>query len=480
VVGRPIARLGEAPGLPGFGAALGLAASGLAALVLGWLIGHGKAGLPAAAAVAIPLVIYVTARPVRGVAVALLIVLLVPASTTFASGKVNVIRLSAVLVAAALILDLYESPRVRRVDLVDWSVLAFAGVGLIGWLVTSQPPHSSAFAINYLLPFAFYAGARRFGAQADRLLLILFVGASLASLTVIYEALFAHRALFADPTSYYWNATTVHIFRPGGVFGSPPTAASLLAMTLLCGLPLLARARGMRRRGLAFCFAVSSLALILTFTRGPLLGFALGVLVYAVLLGPSTWARYVYIGGTVAVVITIVFLPRIETMTWFQKGVVRGGTLTSRQVVWNQTQGLITDSRGHELLGHGINSLVVGTRWLPGEPDPDIAAVPGLALQGAQNQYIRTLIEGGLLGLLLLLGWVLGTVVKGASAALRGIVKRRDVAALVAACVAFCVAALVEDALRQTQTFVVLALVTGLIVSLSSNASAVEVEDPRL
>jgi O-Antigen ligase len=446
----------------------GLVGVGVLALGLGWLVGHGRATLTAAAVLALLIVVPIVRDPRRGLLWGALVALVVPASETFVGGKLDVIRIAGALVLLAVALDIYNHPRIKHLSVVDWSVAAFCAVGIGGWLFEPQPPHGSAFAINYLLPLAFYLGARRFGRHAEPLLVVVFVGASLASLTVIYEALFVHRPLFADPTSYYWSATSVYIFRPGGVFGGPPQAASVLAMSMFCGFPLLGSARGLKRLGAGLCFGASLAALILTFARGPIIGFALGVIAFGVLLGPATWARYAYAGGALALVVVAVLLPSIGTTPWFEKGVLRGGTLSARQVVWSQTGALITDSTAHELFGHGTNSIVIGTPWLPGTPPTDIAEVPALTQAGAQDQYIRTLLEGGIAGFLLMLGWVFGAAAKGIAASFRHSRERRAIAALTAACVAFAVAALVDDALRQSQTAVTLALVTGLLVSLSS------------
>jgi len=460
-------RLTHAAALERLGPWSGRAAVGTAALAVGWLIGHGRATLPVAASVGIVVLVRLSAEPRRGLLWGVLIVLLIPATTTVGGGKLSVIRVAALLVALAVAFDLRRPATVGRLSAVDWCVAGFCVVGIVGWLLEAQPPHGSAFAINYVLPLAFYVGARRFGADVDQVINVIFVGASLASLTVLYEALVVHRPLFADPTSYYWSATSAFIFRPGGVFGGPPQAASVLAMSTLCGLPLVYRAHGMKRIGLSACLIASFAALVLTFTRGPLLGFALGLVAFAVLLGPATWARFAYAGGTLGVFAAVALLPHIQTTAWFEKGVLRGGTLAARQVVWNQTRALITDSTSHELFGHGTNSVVIGTPWLPGDPPADIAQVPALTQAGAQDQYIRTLIEGGATGLLLLVGWILGAVANGVALSFRRARDRRTAAALTAACVAFAVTALVDDALRQSQTEVMLALVTGLLVSLS-------------
>jgi O-antigen ligase len=454
-----------------------LACGAIGVLVLGWLISHGHAGLAATAIVAAPALGYIVGSPVRGLALALAMVVLVPPTTTFGFAQLGLMRLVAMLVLLALFLDLRTSPRVSRLTLVDWAVVGLLVLTLLSWALRPREAHSLRLVSNYLLPLAFFAGGRRFGERnVRRLYAFLFVGAALASLSVLYEAFLAHRPLFTDPTSYYWLASSNNIFRPGGVFGSPPAAAAVLAMAIPCGVALVQRATGPRRLALMALLAVSLAALVVTFTRGPEIGLAVGMVAYAALLGPATWARYAYAVAIGAIVATVVLLPQIESTSWFQHGVLRHGTLASRETFWAEAKFVIRDSTQHEIVGHGPDSLIVGLPWAPGDPQSDISRFPDLTFQGLQNQYLRMLVEAGAVGLALFLVWIGGAILKGTRAAFRDVPRRREIAAGVAGCVAFCVTSLVGDTLREPQVFVVAALLSGIVVSLASQAAGDEVE----
>lgn len=442
------------------------------ALVIARFVVHGHGAFAAAAILAAPVLVYVAGRPLRGLEIAVLVVLLMPPQTTFGAAQLGVVRLTAMLVLLALFLDIHNSPRVSHFTLVDWAVIGLVGWTLLSWGLGAREPHSLRAVSNYILPMVFFAGGRRFGERAvRRIYTYVVVVASLASFTVLYEALVTHRPLFSDPTSYYWLGSANYLFRPGGVFGSPPAAAAVLAMVMPCGLVLLRHTAGVRRLALAILLLISTAALFFTYTRGPEIGLIVGIFVYAVLLGPATWARYAYGAAIIAVVTSVVLLPKIESSGWFQKGIARSGTLSSRQVFWDEAQHVIRDSPTHELIGHGPESLIVGLPWLPGSPQPDIALYPDLTFKGLQNQYLRMLTELGVVGLALFLGWIGGAIVKGARAAFGGVRNRHEVAAGVAGCVVFCVDSLVGDTLWEPQVFATVALLSGIVVSLGARRS---------
>jgi O-antigen ligase len=298
----------------------------------------------------------------------------------------------------------------------------------------------------------------------------LFFSGTAAALTVWWEALVSHSPLFVDKSTYYWNNTGQYIFRPGGVFGSPPGAAAVLAMTSICGLALIARSAGGRRTPMLLCLAVSIVALVFTFTRGGMIGFGIGLVVYVLLLGPRMSAKAVYFGVVAMLGLALFVLPAVSGSGWYQKGVLRQGTLAERETFWSGAWPVIEDSRHSFLLGHGINSLVVGRPELPGTPAPDIAASPTLSRYSPHNQYIRTLVEQGLVGLALLVAAFLAVLLKAVSLALRVPGLRTPAAAAAGAVSAFAVISLVGDSLRHPPTFAVVATIAGLVAGVHAPA----------
>jgi O-antigen ligase len=477
-VGSRVHRLASSGALGRFaptGSLAFIAAAVLASLATARLVGHGRAKLALAAIVAIPAGLFLLARPVRGLLLGVAVIVLVPFTYSLGPAQASVPRVATLAAVLAIALGAKEAHERVRLCLVDLAAIAFVVMGILSWQLGTHPPTSLRSAANFLTPIAFYPAARRFGGRyAQRIFWALLAAGAVASLTLYYEFIFSHAPLFVDTTSYYWNAGGGFVFRPGGVFGSPPAAATVLAMTALCGLPLVSGSAGRRRLAAAACVAVSIGAMLLTFTRGPIIGFCVGVLVYIVLLRPAAWGRLLFGSAVVALVLVFFVLPRVAGAAWYEAGVLRQGTFSERQSYWASSWPLITNSREHLLLGHGINSLIIGGPQLPGPIDPDIATVPELSNGGPHSQYVRTLLEEGLVGLALLLAWVLGSVAVGARAAWRAAGERPLLAAATGATLSFAVTSIVDDTLRDPPIFAVVAVITGLIVSRSRPDGYVE------
>jgi O-antigen ligase len=343
-------------------------------------------------------------------------------------------------------------------------------MGWLSWGLRSSVPSSAQATLAALLPLGFYASGRLFGGIAwTRVAAVVLLAGTAGSLTVLYEFFVSHRPLFVSQSSYFWNATGQAIFRPGGVFGSPPAAATALAMSTLIGASLLPQVRGAARQGVWACLAISVVALCVTFTRAGLIALAVGVTLYLALLRPPRLGRLVYLGILVATVFGLFVLPKITRTSWYQEGVVRPGSLTVRESYWSAAWPVIVNSPQHLLIGHGINSLnadpTADDRLL--DPQPDIAAVPSLSTLSPHSQYVRTLVEEGLVGLVLVGAWLaLSLLSAGRAAARAATAERAPLAACAAAIAGFLIAAYVSDALRETAPFALVALVSGVAVTL--------------
>src|SRR5262249_10768324 len=119
---------------------------------------------------------------------------------------------------------------------------------------------------------------------------------------------------------------------------------------------------------------------------------------------------------------------------------------------------------------HGIVSL--NTDPSPNhrllDPQPDIAAVPSLSTLSPHSQYVRTLVEEGVVGLVLVLALLGLSLLSAGREAIRAAVpERAPLAACAAAIAGFLIAAYVSDALRETAPFALVALVSGAAVTLA-------------
>ncbi len=453
------------------GASSVAASTALAALLVAWLTAQGRPTTAAAALLAPPLLIAVLAKPPRAFLLAIWITVLLPFTMVVGVAQASIPRLAAMAAVGSILLAGISGRRathVRRHPL-DFVVGAFALVVIASWATDDPLPNSLQHALNYVVPILFYAAARWFA--EDEILAILWsllLGGALASLTIYYEYLVTKEPLFVDTTSYYWSASAEYIFRPAGVFGSPPAAGTVLAMTLLASLPLLTRSAG-RIEALAWAaFALSAGALFLTFTRGPMVGFAVGFLVYLALAKPAWRGRFTYGLVIAALAVFLLVLPRVAGARWYEEGVLRAGTFETRQSFWAQSLPLVTNSYRHLIGGHGINSLIVGRANLPGQVDPDIATVPFLTQNGPHNQYVRTALEQGLTGLAILVAWLGGTLWFAARAVRRLPGRRALIAGSAAGVASLLVVSFVNDSLRHPPTLAIGSLLSGLIVTLGA------------
>jgi O-antigen ligase len=458
-----------------------VAVVGLAGLVSGWLVAHGHAPLLLTALGLVVAAPFLASRAENGLLVGVALVLLLPSSVAIATPQAGVVRVAVLVSFAGLLVFLvHERPMSPSLTLVDLAVAAFLFMGCLSWGVRPHVPNSMQAAVATLLPIGFYVAGRLFGGLAwPRLATVVLVAATAGSCTVLYEFFVAHRPLFANQSSYFWNATGNAIFRPGGVFESPPAAAATLAMVIPIGASLLPGARAAVKRAVWACLLISAVALCVTFTRAGVIGLAGGLVLYLALLRPPRIGRLVYAGILVATVIGLFVLPKVARTSWYEQGVVRPGSLSVRESYWSAAWPVIVNSPQHLIVGHGINSLVrdpTGREALA-DPQIDIAAVPTLSTLSPHSQYVRTLVEEGVVGLVLLLAWLGLSLLLAARGAWRAPpLDRAPLAACAAAVACFLIGAYVSDALRETTPFAIVALASGVGVTLAGSGRRAEGE----
>jgi len=445
----------------------------LVSVVGGWFVAHGHTTLLTAAIVAAGAVAVVLTRPVAGLLLGVGIALVIPSWWKLGIEQLNGARFATLLVVGgALLLAVVQQHAPARLTFVDAAAVGLAIATLGSWATSARGQNTLQATVNAIVPLGFYVGGRLAPSSARRVLpLLLVTCGALASLTVLWEFAVAHRPLFISQDSYLWNAKGELIFRPGGVFGSPPAAATVLAMTTLAGTALLSTARGARRFGVWLLLAVNGAGLVVTFTRAGLIALAAGVVVYVAVARPAGSIRFAFGISVMALAFALLALPRIQDASWYRSGVLRQGDLAIRQVYWKQAWPLITNSGHHLVLGHGINSLMMGRPELPGAPDRDLAAAPVLLQIGPHNQYVRTLFEQGLIGLALVALFFGGGLVRGFRASFRLPGELRpEVGAAAGGVSAFLVTSFAGDTLRNPPSYAVAALLAGVLVTYGNHA----------
>lgn len=400
----------------------------------------------------------------------------------YAFGSVAGLKVTAVRLAALfVVLGIFYWRRTRTNGL-DIAIGAFAVGAFASWLFTGATLGSGKLLAIQALALLLYIAARHVAsAKIEALLLTVFGVGTLAALTVLAEYL--HGALiFQDPTNYIWQATDTDVFRPGGVFGSPPGAATVLAMTGLCGLPLLQGASRRRRMAYAACLAITLIAITITFTRAGIIAVFVGAVVYLWLAKvPIVTPVRVVAASILVTLLMLLALPTLERTTTFQHGLIRSGTLTARESYWQLALPIITKNPHNFLFGLGLNSTLVPQQ---GAPAPaSLSASPVLIANGTHNQYVLAWLEQGLIGFGLLVGWLVMALRTGLRAARSNLPHSRFASGLTAAVVAFAIILLQDNALLDEPSFYTIALVMGLLGSLYADfpsASRTHTREPAI
>jgi O-antigen ligase len=193
-----------------------------------------------------------------------------------------------------------------------------------------------------------------------------------------------------------------------------------------------------------------------------MIGLVAGWVVYMALT--RQLVKKAYFIALLGTIFAIIVMPRIGHTHVFERGVLRQGTFSARTTYWQQAWPIVGDSATHFIFGHGIDSLLPGGALLPtATPQPDIAIDPELYTHGPHNQYLRTLLETGVIGLAALLLWIVGAIGAGARVAIR----QGDpfAASLVSALVAMALVATAGDAFRDQATLAITALLSGLVAA---------------
>lgn len=210
-------------------------------------------------------------------------------------------------------------------------------------------------------------------------------------------------------------------------------------------------------------------AISITLSRSGWTGLAAGLLAF-LMLAPWRLRWWVELVAAAAILATIVFLavPAATTQSQvFQEAFVRSANTTGRESLWSLTPPLISDSLSHLIAGRGLD-VFFGT----GRFDDHLAVSPILPQGGPHNEFLRALIEQGAIGLVLLVGWTLGSALVGYRR-LRELPPRAPerivLAAFTSAVICIVVASLTHDTSHSVPVVVVTALVTGVLVTLASS-----------
>lgn len=356
-----------------------------------------------------------------------------------------------------------------RLRFVDAAFFALVAVTVASWAFHRDVGVSSKVALESILPFGYYLWSRTALTEEllDRLRWVLLAAATVGALTVIYEAVHGS-AVFQPPQLYQWEGSTTSIFRPGGVFGGSPTAATCLALALLPSLSLVRQ-----RPKLAGAPAVLIIAaIILTFDRAGLLALIGGLAVLALLLPYRHWGRVAFaalaVGTLVYALISSTAVSSLSSSRLIQEGVIRSSTISQRFTLASLALDAIPATPQGLAFGRGFDALNVP----PGRVSASVAAIPLLSQSGGANDdYLTILIEQGAFGLGLTLLWLGGSLWLGVRTCWRlpaGSDRRMLTAGFTAAMLGYVVAMSGHDAGHSWPMLTMGVFTSGILVSLCS------------
>ena len=430
-------------------------------IALGYLVavGHGVVGI---AAVGLPALAFLLARQQENaLIVGVLLMLSIPYWIGLGAEQATVARVAAVTALGTVIL----CSRKVQLNRVDAAVAVLVAAAVVAWQLGSHEPGSEKILLNFLLPVTFYLAARTIPLpKRDRVLWAILIGGAIGAATVIYEWL-VHDPVFIDPDRYLWNTTSTTIFRPGGIFGSPPGAAAVLAMAVLAGLPLARRSRANLRLAVIAVLALMTIAVTLTFTRAGIVGLVAGSALYLWMTGSRLFRPVPLVCSMLALTaVVFVAVPHVEQSPLFQQGIVRPGNFEQRQSFWELAIPITTGDAKSFVFGKGTGVTLAARAG--GSTPADIATSPVLVELGTHNQYVLHLLEQGILGLGALLFWLGISIHMGL-----GVSRRLDdnaAAGATAALIAFSITLTLGNGLLHAPTFGLAALLSGLVATSTS------------
>jgi O-antigen ligase len=403
----------------------------------------------------LPLAGWLLTRTLGGLALGLAVILIVPSWESLGPAQAGAVRVASAAAAVSLLVNRRFRPRPT-----DFAVALYVAVTIAGWLLHHHGPDAGRVVTIALTPVGFYVGARAVNrSQLPLVMLVMLFAGSIGALTVLYEY-WRGSAVFIDPTQYQWNSST-GVFRPGGIFGSPPGASTVLCLVILCGFGCLPRLRGGLRALAIISLTLCGVALVVTFTRAPLIALGVGVVVFLWLLRSPLLRPARLVWFTLVTVVVLLFaLPGLERISTFQKGVARQGTLQARESYWGIALPIATASTDNFIFGIGTGSLEAPPVSIRTTFPSVVATRPQVYRNSLHSQYVTTLVEEGIVGLGLVAFLFISALVPAARVARRA--RDPGCAALAAGIIAAAIVMTVNTVFFHSPSFAMIMLLAGL------------------
>jgi hypothetical protein len=344
----------------------------------------------------------------------------------------------------------------RGVSRADAFFLGWAAWTIMSWRFSSDVTKRTVLA--WMVAVSLYAFARYSAATLPQVMFTLLGAGTIIAAVTVYEWA-VQRVIFGDPAKYQWAGRAYGTpFRAGSIFGGAPAASIAVAVIMAACLPLL---RSKRRRAVIACYAVLLLAEIGTYSRSGWIGLTVGLGMYYAFGPRRHWGRLVY-ALAAATALLVVAWPRLTATNTYQQGIVRQENTTAREAFLSQAWPLVADSPSHLIFGRGFNALMN-----PTHPDQSLLRAPDVLNRGGtHNTYVTSMLEQGLIGTVLLVGWLAVAFMSGLSSRRRSL----EVLALMSGLAVIAVAAMFHDLMHDVKTVSVVAITAGLLARAASSA----------
>lgn len=425
------------------------------AIVLAYILVR-RSATPAFALVLAPAVGWLLTRSYGGLVLGIALVLVLPYWMPIGAAQASVLRLASAASLAGVLVGRPLKPKPT-----DYALGVYVAITILGWLLQYDAPHAGHVVSIELTPVGFYVGARALpDARVHLVMLLTLFAGTVGALTILYEYAVG-QTVFLDPTAYAWKATSATIFRPGGIFGSPPGASTVLCFVILFGVGAWRNTQGKLKLVTGGCLGVCGIALLLTYTRAAFIALAVAAVVFLWLLRSPLLrpGRLIVFALSVAILLLIA-LPRLESSSVFQQGIVRPGQLNAREGYWSLALPIVLSNPHTFVFGVGTAALETPAISSTAPVATELAGAPQVFTNSLHSQYVTTLVEQGVVGLLVLCVFLaIPAVTAGRSA--RATCDPRY-AALTACIVALAVVMVADTALLHGPTFAMTMVTAGL------------------
>lgn len=320
--------------------------------------------------------------------------------TTWAANVNGLLNVAIVIFAIIAMLGRYAPVRGL---LATRPYLALLLIGLLGLLVSPYRTDTIREWFRLASPFAIYilvtGVARRWR------------GIGWLVALVALSAIVPLAAGFYQAVSGSGYSITVGFNRAYATFWYPTSFGFYLLIVLMLAIPQLRVSRRLwQRAGCTVLIGLCSLALLLTYTRAAWIGFLLAAGLFSLL-----YYRKLLLSGLIGVLIVVLAVPSVTQRfadlgtpeTLALQGTASGPTSALgasnsfqwRLILWNDT---LSFAAASPWVGNGLGSF------------PNLAATKLIGMRmAAHNDYLRILIEMGVVGLLVFL-WLHFRMLQGA------------------------------------------------------------------